>query len=963
MDYILNRINNNIEISDEGTYEYITSLRKRIEYSLFVLVGYLWNKNADDLLPVDRQRIITSFNKMSIGDVVAAIATLDLNKEVLQAKKSRAIINKYPNLRNKKIGHGYAESEELTQSLIDFYDELYNSIQFLQDTYSIVVVEKKETDKFSGIRIDCNSFGQPSRWACPVELFPEEDSFPRTYVFVGSQYYKLSPFVTVIRNRVEISEYIFSSLNDSLLGQIKLCPLFGDVDDKQFVYPEFARFSEEDEYREVSVNGTVMNRFDCNYSSYQDVGFTRVVIDFLRNNRANVSATLWGHGGVGKTACIQNVCQQLFCEREPTFSYIVFITAKDRVYNPASGKIVSNNSKYVRKYSEIIETIIQTVFPDLSFNFDSEELAIAEEYIQKYSGKLLIVIDDYETFLDSEKQKIVDFIKSLDINHHKVVITTRNIRLAIGTEIPTSELDENATSQFLEGIVEEKCPELLSNLKKELTRKGIKAKIYQATNGRPIFICQFAYLFMQRGLSEDIFDPLFSSDDAKDFLYGRVYDYLTENAKLVFSIIPSITNEDLLFRFDMLNYVLQKELSDEDKIEEAIEELAGQLIIERYSDNQGRIYAHELLLAMQNHFVKLSESKKDANRRLIESLGGKEVSGTIEEAMLREADQSRITGNTMEIIGKYRRVLNLKKCDESIRKQALINASSYLNTSELNPKAASELITEYWSNFKDDEQVAYLYVVYLWQQEDCKGQTVNFFKDFFSRAKGHKKTSPKYLQLFALGTSYCTYYDTVVRKYDSAEKKHVQISQTINEFGKELFEAVKPKFCSLRSGVRHVVQMGLIQTARACTLFGVEDPSKVQLGLEICDFALKNFNQYSIKQARIIRDKLQKMQSVDAVLGDRGKTIWWQEFASSRFKEGDIIEGRISKIRPIGMFIAFGKKETFVGLSKRSGQDIYEGGDVSTAQIMLNKRVIAKIIRIDRDRRLIDLEIKKIILQ
>ena len=54
MDYILSRINNDVAICDEESYEYILSLRKRIEYILFVpaLIGlfayYFWMAFQED---------------------------------------------------------------------------------------------------------------------------------------------------------------------------------------------------------------------------------------------------------------------------------------------------------------------------------------------------------------------------------------------------------------------------------------------------------------------------------------------------------------------------------------------------------------------------------------------------------------------------------------------------------------------------------------------------------------------------------------------------------------------------------------------------------------------------------------------------------------------------------------------------------------------------------------------------
>lgn len=187
MDYILNRINNDLAISDKDSYEYIISLRKRIEYSLFFLIGYLWNRNGEDLLIDDRRHIAVSFDRMSIGDVVSAITSLDKYKEILPTKKSRSLIGQYPKIRNIKIGHGYALSSDLINTLSPFYDDLFSAIPLLQKEYSLIVVEKRKQSQYHGIRIDVN--GQKSRWVCPQEIFPDEEEFPRTYLQINDQYY------------------------------------------------------------------------------------------------------------------------------------------------------------------------------------------------------------------------------------------------------------------------------------------------------------------------------------------------------------------------------------------------------------------------------------------------------------------------------------------------------------------------------------------------------------------------------------------------------------------------------------------------------------------------------------------------------------------------------------------------------------------------------------------------------
>ena len=974
MDYILNRINNEIEISENESYEYVVSLRKRIEYSLFFLLGYLWNQNSESLTAEKRLRLATTFDRMSIGQVAEAITTLSKGKTVLRGKNARKVIEQYPNIRNNKIGHGYALSSELIGDLSNLYNDMIAEIPMLQGEYSLIIVEGKRQGSYYGIRIGTN--GQKKKWACPEEAFPQEDHFPRTYMMDQQEatcvYYKLSPFIMIKREGYELKEYVFSSLHDSFTGSVKLCPLSGNTSSDKVekngkadlfeVYSEFAGFSRcDNDCRDIGLNGTVMNRFECNFQSdYQEVGFSKEVFRFLKSDRSAVSATLWGHGGVGKTACIQYVCQQLFHAKEQIFSYIVFITAKDRIYNSKTGKIVPNKTKYVRRYSEVIETIIKTIAPNYNTQPNEQFLDDAEIYIRDHSGRLLIVIDDYETFNDEEKQKISAFIQMLDIDHHKVIITTRNLRLAIGIPMKTDSLNAVATCTFLQNIIESKSPELSDALKSELAKKGVPEKILAATNGRPIFIYQFAYLYMQSGMNGKLFAEMHNGAEARDFLYGRVFHHLDEPGKIVFSAIPSIVNEDLLFRFDILRYILENEIPDNDKFGEAIEEIRNQLVIEQYSDIQGRVYAQELLPIMQERFSAMPLVQRQAIQSRIEFLGGKEINGTIEEAMLQEADKSRLSGNPEAIIEKYRRVLDLKDCPEKLRKQALQNATGHLTTIALSADA-SKMFADYFPSFKDDPQIALQYLECLWQQEDRKADAVTFVREFFSKAAGHKRTSDKYLQLFAIGTSYCTDYDAHLRRYGTAENRRAQLSQTIGEYGKELFKAVQDRFISLTPAEKHAVQMGLIQTAKACTDFEADDISKIDFGIEICRFARGCFDHsFKVQADKTYRLLIMKAKLINAQkkgldpTADTGPT-WWDTFMAKHYQVGDCVDGVISGIVAYGVFVRFGPQNKFKGLLHiRNISRDYLPNEYLSTLFHMNQPLSVRIIRIDEAKKYVD---------
>lgn len=84
----------------------------------------------------------------------------------------------------------------------------------------------------------------------------------------------------------------------------------------------------DDGVKRKSYNGTVINSFTNNYTKYIDVGLTSKILNFLTQNNSSVYATLWGHGGVGKTASIQYVCNMLCQSREKKFDYIVFYQLK-----------------------------------------------------------------------------------------------------------------------------------------------------------------------------------------------------------------------------------------------------------------------------------------------------------------------------------------------------------------------------------------------------------------------------------------------------------------------------------------------------------------------------------------------------------------------------------------------------------------------------------------------------------
>lgn len=164
-----------------------------------------------------------------------------------------------------------------------------------------------------------------------------------------------------------------------------------------------------------------------NYKNYYDFRMKTRVLDFIKN-KAFVAVTLWGHGRVGKTATVQSVIDDLPNQSSSRFDYIVFTSAKDRPFNVITGDIevindnLDNFDLMIKKINAVLGNKEKV---DVSFITNSER-------------KILLIIDDFETFSTDEKLKIQGFINQLDVNKHKVLITTR-ANLIVGEEIPTKE--------------------------------------------------------------------------------------------------------------------------------------------------------------------------------------------------------------------------------------------------------------------------------------------------------------------------------------------------------------------------------------------------------------------------------------------------------------------------------------------------------------------------------------------
>ncbi len=226
------------------------------------------------------------------------------------------------------------------------------------------------------------------------------------------------------------------------------------------------------------------------------------------------------------------------------------MSAKDRFYDYLTGTIQSIENK-INSFESLIKKINYVVFQEEKFDVNQ---------ILNFEGRILLIIDDYETFLTEDKKKIEDFIKQLDINHHKVIVTTR-ANLVLGHELQISELSKEETKQFLISLQEIEFPNYQPFQKDDLNDERIKI-IHDITSGRPLFIFQFAYVATQKGLKSALSNNYKAGDTAVSFLYGRIFEYLSETAQKIFVVMGFLTtdeNDDLTNLLEKIKYILNME--------------------------------------------------------------------------------------------------------------------------------------------------------------------------------------------------------------------------------------------------------------------------------------------------------------------------------------------------------------------------------------------------------------------
>lgn len=670
MDFITQKIKNRISLvkNFNSSKDLLVHYQSRLEYQMILLLSYLWNKNWKNLDEIDKEQIYQLVQRPTIGDVANACKKLDAQNSFRKNKKFAKVLDNYPSLRNSYLGHGYTYADA-QESIISQLENLSNAIQesdieIFRDEIDFVQVTSVENGCYKGICY--KSSGEAIPWGCPVDANILQEGY--LYASQGvNNYTCLSPFLEI--DTFGNGIYIYCNIEEKLLGKIKYNRLL-ETGVKHIEWEEIAKLCiTSDESKLRTSNGTIINVFDRNYKKYIGVGIKNNLRSFLTKNMSSVCATIWGHGGVGKTATVQSVCEDLANEAKKHFDYIIFMSAKDRRYNMYTGSI-EPISESITTFEELIIGI-----NTLMFGLPSDEA----EQIIAYDGKLLLIIDDYETFSKENRDKIEGFIQKLNTNHHKVLVTTRAANINLGIMFHNNELSEDESVQFLLDIIENEGLGDKHSHEHELQDEGLKHAFFVITNGRPLFIYQFVYILAQKGLRDALNYKINEQNSAIEFLYGRLYDYLSTKAKNVFVVLSLLVdNRNPVNVIEKAKYIANME-NDDDGFQSAVGELEKLKII-RFCDEDNHffeVYSLEILQMMNDYYQKRDSTFKRSCIQRREQIN-KDRNLDVEHSLLLSADSNRDTKNEIEVIENYKQILNRTTSPIDVKMSAILNMASYL---------------------------------------------------------------------------------------------------------------------------------------------------------------------------------------------------------------------------------------------------------------------------------------------
>ena len=325
--------------------------------------------------------------------------------------------------------------------------------------------------------------------------------------------------------------------------------------------------------------------------------------------------TISGAGGVGKTAIIQYILDDILNNPNIDFDGIIWTSAKE---NKLSAVGIEDIEPTIKNYEELLDKIINT----MGYGIDNQSLEQKEEDVNaifELHNRILIVIDNLETITDDN---IIDFI--LDAHRNiKIVITSRRGLGQVERRYELNQLKQNEAVALFRQIATEKNLTSLARLSTTIINEYVnKIACY------PLAIkWAIGNVALGKDINIIIDNAVNQKSDIAKFCFEHIFDSLNENTK---ELLCTLSMFDDPVPAGILKYVIDQTQSEfEDSLKELV--LVSLVIQSQENDSQDKIITKFNLLSLTRGFVREQlDGKSDLKRRIQEKI--RSVEATVEEA-------------------------------------------------------------------------------------------------------------------------------------------------------------------------------------------------------------------------------------------------------------------------------------------------------------------------------------------
>lgn len=540
------------------------------EYKLFLTFACVWDRKSDVISFEKRSKILQAMSKPILGKTLDFIFQMNFDKDddpvFYLSRDYEELMRSYIKLRNENFGHGAVVpnvqegySKELCLELENYRKRLAVFDQELWGEDCEFRLREDQPELGQIIVFPTN--GKPEYRDIPKNIAAEYLQDHLYYYSPKEGNFNVSPFL-IAKNGggINYDFYCFTKYNIQS-GKFDYNLISEIIDDERYKISQttldfFTTYRKIDKHTICRANGVISNKFENNYDYFVDTepfsGYVKQIWNFLSENRSNTCLTIKGNGGIGKTALVHYVCTKYLFDSAvffPKFNYVIFCSAKDRelrlnTMRERAEIYETDSEKRVSSYRDILHVISRVLYLNIEPNSE-ENISKIEDAVLNETGVLLIV-DDFETLDDVEKDKIVGLIDKMQISRHKVLITTRSQYLT-GIHFDIERMNELQTISFMSQRFAKIFNQNSDNVHKfhAFVKKFGNEKIYELTKGLPLLAIQASTLMTLNDFSESIFSKQFGRA-TEEFLLGRLYTYFAvQTLKILFWIIAFFVRHEV----------------------------------------------------------------------------------------------------------------------------------------------------------------------------------------------------------------------------------------------------------------------------------------------------------------------------------------------------------------------------------------------------------------------------------